>query len=330
MQNTVTDSQDMRAAVLVEPGRFEIRRVAKPQPEPHEVRLRVQGCGICASTLPPFHGREWFDYPLAPGDLGHEPWGIIDACGDDVASVSVGQRVAVLSHKAFAEYDLADAETVVSLPDTLAGQAFPGEAFGCVMNIWRRTEFQPGQTMAVVGVGFLGAALIRLAAAAGARVIAISRSEFSRDQAVAMGAQEVLSLDEPGGVAAAVERLTDGRGCECVIEATGKAEPLNVAGALTAVGGRLVIAGFHQDGPREIDMQLWNWRGIDVINAHERNPAVVVQGMRAAVDAVDAGRLDLEALVTHRYPLQELGPAMTAVQQRAPGLTKAVVLMDGD
>ena len=55
-----------------------------------------------------------------------------------------------------------------------------------------------------------------------------------------------------------------------------------LAGDVTGVRGRLVIAGFHQDGPRTVDLQLWNWRGIDVVNAHERAPAVALDGIRQA------------------------------------------------
>jgi hypothetical protein len=55
----------------------------------------------------------------------------------------------------------------------------------------------------------------------------------------------------------------------------------DLAGELCAERGRLVIAGYHQDGMRQVNVQLWNWRGIDVINAHERDPQAYVDGMRA-------------------------------------------------
>jgi D-arabinose 1-dehydrogenase-like Zn-dependent alcohol dehydrogenase len=118
-------------------------------------------------------------YPTEPGALGHEAWGFVDALGEGVDGVSVGDRVAALSYKSYAEYDLADAEAVVRLPEALAGQPFPGEPLGCAMNILRRCEIEPGQTVAVIGIGFLGAILTKLAADAGARVIAITRRPFS-------------------------------------------------------------------------------------------------------------------------------------------------------
>ena len=92
-----------------------------------------------------------------------------------------------------------------------------------------------------------------------------------------------------------------------MIEAVGQQWPLDLAGELTAERGRLVIAGYHQDGPRQVNMQLWNWRGLDVINAHERDPAVYLAGMRDAAEAVAGGRLDPGTLYTNTYTLEALG-----------------------
>ena len=114
-------------------------------------------------------------FPTEPGGLGHEGWGTIDALGEGVEGVSPGQRVAVLSCNAYAEYDLRSASAVVPLPPAIAGRPFPGEPLGCALNILRRSGIEPGQTVAIVGIGFLGALLTRLAASTGARVIAISR-----------------------------------------------------------------------------------------------------------------------------------------------------------
>ncbi|MBV9010098.1 MAG: L-iditol 2-dehydrogenase, partial [Verrucomicrobia bacterium] len=59
----------MRAAVLTQPRRFEIYEITIPEPRPNELLVRVQGCGICASNIPPFEGRPWFIYPMEPGAL---------------------------------------------------------------------------------------------------------------------------------------------------------------------------------------------------------------------------------------------------------------------
>ncbi|HEX8226036.1 MAG TPA: zinc-binding dehydrogenase [Allosphingosinicella sp.] len=315
----------MRAAVLTGPGRLRIEEVAKPSPGPGQVRIRLEGCGVCASNLTPWAGPEWMTFPTEPGALGHEGWGRIDAVGEGVEGVEEGARVAALSGRAYAEYDLADASALVEIPSALDNIAFPGEPFGCAMSIFRRSAIEPGQTVAVVGIGFLGALLTRLASDAGAHVVAISRRPCSLALAKAMGAAETIVMDDHYAIIERVKALTGGAFCPRVIEAVGKAWPLDLAAELTAEGGRLVIAGYHQDGPRQINMQLWNWRGFDVVNAHERDPAVSVRGMREAVAAAAAGRIDPEPLLTHLYGLDGLGAALDATRDRPPGFVKALV-----
>ena len=178
-----------------------------------------------------------------------------------------------------------------------------------------------------MGIGFLGAILTRLASQAGARVIAISRRPYSLQVAREMGAVETIPMEDHWAILERVKALTDGVFCDRVIEAVGKQWPLDLAAELTREGGRLVIAGYHQDGPRQVNMQMWNWRGFDVINAHERDPRMYVRGLREAVEAVASGRLDPSKLYTHTYPLEELGAALNATRDRPDGFLKALVRM---
>lgn len=284
----------------------------------------LEGCGVCGSNLPVWEGREWFTYPLPPGAPGHEGWGEVLEVGGDVA-VEVGQRVAVLTDGAFASEVTVPESSVVALPAGLDGADFPGEAVGAAWNVARRSGFAAGQDVAVVGVGFLGAIVTALATAAGARVLAVSRRPHSLEVAKAMGAAEVVQLGAREQVGQRLAALTDGRLCDVVVEAVGTQGPLDLAGDLTCAGGRLVIAGFHQDGPRTVDLQAWNWKGIDVVNAHERDERVVADGVRAAADAVVAGAIDLGPLLTHRFPLDQLDRALDAMVERPDGFLKAVV-----
>lgn len=310
----------MRAARIVAPGRLEVAEVPVPEPGASQVRVRVLGCGVCGSNLPVWRGRPWFDYPLAPGAPGHEGWGKVESLGAGVEAGWLGKKVAFLSQHAFAEYDLARADSLVDMP---AGTTvFPGEALACVMNIFERCEIRAEHTVALVGVGFLGALLVQLASRRGARVLALSRRPFALELARRCGAAETLSAADGGAAAARVAALTGGRGCDCVIEAAGEQAALDLAGELVAVRGRLVVAGYHQE-ERRVNMQLWNWRGIDVINAHERDENRYRAGMRAAAAAVSAGVLDPEPLYTHRFALQESAAAFTALGERPAGFLKA-------
>ena len=315
----------MRAAVVTGPGQVRIDEVPLPEPGLAQVRVRLEGSGVCASNLTPWEGPEWMSFPTEAGGLGHEGWGVIDAVGEAVSELKLGDRVAILSGHAYAEHDLADASAVVKLPPDLDGLPFPGEPFGCAMNIFRRSDIQAEQTVAILGIGFLGALLTKLASNAGARVIAVSRRDDSLELARTMGAAETVPMRDHWEIIARVKELTGGRFCDRVIEAVGKQWPLDLAAELTAEGGRLVIAGYHQDGPREVNMQLWNWRGFDVINAHERDPHVAVQGVRDAVEAVRSRLIDPSLVITHRYPLDQLAEALNATRDRPGNFVKAIV-----
>lgn len=318
----------MRAAVWVAPGTVEVQERPLPTPGPGQVRLRLEGAGVCSSNVPVWEGRPWFTYPQEPGAPGHEGWGVVDALGDGVTTLRVGDRVAAITYHAYATHDLAEAAGCVPLPPALDGVPFPGEPLGCALNVYARSGIEAGQTVAIVGVGFLGALLIQLATAEGARVVALSGRPFALDVARQAGADLVVRVQEDhGAVLEQVRAATGGAGCPVVIECTGQQAPLDLAGDLVAVRGRLVVAGYHQDGLRCVNMQQWNWRGLDVINAHERDPQVYTDGIRRAVEAVGAGRLDPQPLLTHRYPLDRLGDALDATRTRPDGFLKAWVAM---
>jgi threonine dehydrogenase-like Zn-dependent dehydrogenase len=317
----------MRAAVIAASRTAEVISTAPPEPGANEIRVRLEGCGVCASSLPVWEGREWFRYPIEAGAPGHEGWGIVDKIGDGVDDVREGERIAFLSGRAFAEYDLTKSDSFVRIPDQLAGRTFPGEAIGCAMNIFRRSDIEEGQTVAVIGAGFLGNLLIQLAKSAGARVIAISRREAARALATQLGADETIPMNDHWQIVGRVKELTEQRGVERVIECVGSQWPLDIANDIIGERGRLVIAGYHQDGPRQVNMQNWNWLGIDVVNAHERSPRNYVRGMQDAVDAVISGRIDPTPLLTHEYALDELGRAMEDVAERPDNFVKGVVLL---
>lgn len=211
--------QRMRAAVLTGPRSATVEWTPRPVAGPGEVRISLEGCGVCASNVTPWEGPDWMVFPTPPGDLGHEGWGTIDAVGAGVQTLAVGDRVAALSFRSYAEYDIAEARACIKLPDELAGMPFPGEPLGCAMNIFRRSDIAAGQTVAIIGIGFLGAVLTRLASDAGARVIAVSRRSSSLDLARAFGADDTIPMDDHSGIIERVRALTGGAVCERAIGA---------------------------------------------------------------------------------------------------------------
>jgi threonine dehydrogenase-like Zn-dependent dehydrogenase len=314
-----------RAAIIENPGCVSVACIAVKEPKATEVRVKLDGCGVCASNLPVWQGRPWFDYPMPAGSPGHEGWGVIDAVGGAVTQFAPGQRVSFMSQNAYAEYDVADEQAVVALPDALRGEPFPGEPLACAINIFERSDIRAGHAVAIVGAGFLGSLLTQLATSIGAAVTMLSRRAYALSLASGAGASEVIESSDIGQARQRALALTSGRGYQRVVEAVGEQSSLTLASDLVAEHGRLVIAGYHQDGLREVNMQQWNWRGIDVVNAHERNMARYTEGMRRAIEAVLDGRMDPFPLITHSLPLESLDGAFELAATRPPGFMKSVL-----
>jgi threonine dehydrogenase-like Zn-dependent dehydrogenase len=194
------------------------------------------------------------------------------------------------------------------------------------MNILRRADIHPGKHVAVIGMGFLGLLLTRLVATSGASVTSLSRRSASLEHARRWGASDTIVMDDHGAAVRRAFEVTAGQGFDRVIEAAGKQWPLDLAGEIVREGGKLVVAGYHQDGPRQVNMQQWNWKGIDVINAHERNRDVCLRGVSEAIEAVESGRLVPDELYTHRYPLAGLDAALRATRDHPEGFVKALVI----
>lgn len=318
------------AATLISPQNFRNTYNAIPHCGPDQVVLEVEGCGICASSLPLWEGRTWFNYPLPPGTPGHEAWGHIIFCGSNVSHLQAGQRVTCLAEQAYQEQLVVDASRVLALPESLAGVPFPGEAIACAMNIFRRADIQADQSVAIIGAGFLGLLLVQLAVDRGAKVFVLSRRECARERAAECGASATFGTDDWWGNAQAVLTLTQGRGCDRIIEAIGLQFALDAATEMIAEYGKLIIAGYHQEGLRQVNMQKWNWKAIDVINAHERDPQRYIEGMRRGIEATVEGRIRPQDLLTHHYSFAELDLAFKAAQERPRGFIKAWASPQGE
>lgn len=102
------ESLQSLTAVLTRPGHFELQSHVLPLCQADQVTVRLEGCGVCASSLPLWQGREWFQYPLPPGVPGHEGWGEIVALGRRAVMINpaleLGKKVTCLGGAAFAQF----------------------------------------------------------------------------------------------------------------------------------------------------------------------------------------------------------------------------------
>ena len=315
----------MEASVIESPKQIKIVETSIPEINNDEVLVRLSGTGLCVSNLPVWEGRPWFEYPSEPGAPGHEGYGVVEKTGSNAKGVSPGDKVALLSYHAYAQFDKAPVSKVVKLPDMFNGTPFLGEPLSCAVNIFNRSNIEKNQTVVVIGAGFIGCLLIQLAKNAGAEVIAVSRRDSSLGFAQKSGADHLVKFEDTQRTAGNIQKAAN-KGISRVIEATGVQQSLDLATEIISEYGTLIIAGYHQDGLRKINMQLWNWKGIDVINAHERDPQIYTEGLKEAIILTNRGVLRPKELITHQFDFREIGSAFKMLHEKPEGFLKGLIV----
>ena len=314
----------MRYSQLIAPRTSEVVEVPTPDPGPGQVLVRVLASGVCASEL-----HHWADgRPGYPHRFGHEPMGTVVAVGPVVTSIREGDRVTGLFKSAYADLCLASESELLPVPDGVAEESALGEPLACLVNAQRRTPVELADRVAVIGLGYMGLGMLQLLKLRGpSRIVAIDVREEARAAAMALGADESYHPSQ----LPEVYKLTNfgdwqsERGFDVVVEGSGTQPGLTLAGEMVCAHGVLSILGYHQGGPRQVDVGMWNWKAIDVVNAHVRRRADLMESMRIGLELTTKGLIDLGALVTHRYALDEVDRAYSDLLKKPPGFIKAVV-----
>jgi 2-desacetyl-2-hydroxyethyl bacteriochlorophyllide A dehydrogenase len=313
----------MRQAVLTGPGEFTIAELPVPEIGPDEVLLRVAACGVCASELDMYQGAAGHaSYPWRPG---HEVSGVVELAGERVAAPAPGDPVAAFVTTAgYGEYVAVPAAHCFPAGDVPLELAL-GEPLACAVNAVELAGIALADDVVVVGAGFMGQLAIRLVQLRGPRqlIVADTRDDALARAAAAGATATVNPAREP--LADTVRELTDGAGADVTVEFTGTQGALEVIGSCTRMSGTLVIAGYHQGPPRQVPLADWNWNAFRIANAHFRDEATILRGMRAGMRLVTSGRLSLEGLVTHRFPLATIDEAFRTAIEKPEGFVKATV-----
>jgi threonine dehydrogenase-like Zn-dependent dehydrogenase len=314
----------MRYSQLIAPRTSEVVEAPAPDPGPSEVLVRVRASGVCASELHP-----WADgRPGYPHRFGHEPMGTVVAVGPEVTRVREGDRVTGLFQRAYADLCLAQEDVLLLVPDGISEESALGEPMACLVNAQRRTPVELADRVALIGLGYMGLGMLQLLKLRGpSRIVAIDVREDARAAAIALGADETYDpsqLPDEYKLTSFSDWESD-RGFDVVVEGSGTQPGLTLAGEMVRVHGLLSILGYHQGGPRQVEVGMWNWKAIDVVNAHVRRRTDLMESMRIGLELTANGLIDLGALVTHRYTLDEVDRAYTDLQEKPPGFIKAVV-----
>ncbi len=303
----------MQVALLNRQG-FELVERPRPICASDQLLVRTLACGVCEGDVHAYRTRSALTEPLL---LGHEGTGEVVAVGSDLDEDAwLGQRVTALGG-AYADYFVATPDAVVRLSSNADPVLALGEPIACCVHASWRFGVQPGDQVAIVGCGFMGLVCMQLARRQGAdHITAFEPIAERREMALQLGAD----------LAHTPERVVE-TPFDVVIEATGVPEALTLSGDLVAEHGRLIIIGYHQSngGQRTVNVQLWNYKAIDVVNGHVRRQDEKWEAMRAGMEQLLAGDLFLEPLVTF-YPLADVEQAFVDIVNRKPGVFKAVLI----
>jgi threonine dehydrogenase-like Zn-dependent dehydrogenase len=223
---------------------------------------------------------------------------------------------------------VAIAENVFPLPDHVSLEAASMlDVYACGVHAVHRVPIRPGDRVCVLGTGPIGMTMGQVARASGARqVVMVGRRDELLQQAIAFGAADAVVNNAKREVGQAIAELTDGEGCDAVYESVGgEATTLGQAVEAAAYGGVIAIIGAFW-GDVSVAYRAANRKEIDLRWCNSYGSWNGVREYQIALDMVAEGRVRAEPLITHRFPLAEIGEAFRAADdKRASGAVKVVV-----
>lgn len=342
----------MKAARLYGVKDLRVEDLTHPRPGPGEALIRIHACGVCPSDLRSYlgvrRGRE-ADGPFTPG---HEWAGTVEAVGEDdggPAVVRVGDRVVadwrsvcgecyqcrrgVFNYcermrrsvrGGFAEYGVAPVNQLRVLPDNVSfEEASFCEPLACIINAHSYTQIPLGGDVVIVGAGPIGLLHLQVALSRGGRVIVSDPLAERLVKARDLGAHDVVVASEGDPVARVME-LTGGHGADAVIVAVGGVEPIRQGLEMAAINGWVnFFAGTYPPADLALDPNLIHYRQLRVTGSHDYTPHHFTTALRL----IQFGIVRVAPLISHRFPLDEVGEAFDTTAERR-GL-KSMVLPDG-
>jgi len=329
----------VRAAIFHGAGQpLTIEDVPRPRPAPHEVLVRVAACGVCHTDLHYIdHGTPTFKPP--PLILGHEVSGTIEEAGEEVSGFAQGDRVlvaAVLScgtceacrtgrenicarsvmlgnhaDGGYAEFVSVGAKDVFHLPAEIPlveGSVIADAVTTPYHAVVNRGRVTPGDWVVVVGCGGVGLNVVQMAAAVGARVVAVDIAPEKLEWALRLGAVHAIDSGNTERVDREV-RAVSGGGAAVAFEVVGKAATQELALDCLGTGGRLVMVGYS---PEKMSLNAGRvmFREMSIVGSLGCRPVDYPR----VIELVRQGRVSVEEVVTHRHALEDIGQALDAAR----------------
>ncbi|MBC8077775.1 MAG: zinc-binding alcohol dehydrogenase family protein [Chloroflexales bacterium] len=337
----------MRAAVAFAPRDIRLGQVPLPELGPHEVRLNVRAVGICGSDIHLFRGEH--PYQVFPMIYGHEFVATVGAVDEAVEGLAPGTPVVVEPLLAcgrcypcrigrynccanlrvigvhrnggLAEHVIVPAERVFPVPNDLPAEvATLCEPFSIGLQAVARGEIGGADRVAILGAGPIGLAVLLIARSRGARVAVIDLLDSRLALARQLGADVTINGARVDA-AAAITEWTDGEGASVVVEATGSARAVESTADLVASAGRIVLVGVTT---KPVTFPGLDFTRKELTIVGSRNSASQFSN---AVRFVSEHRATVAAMITHRFPFDQVVRAFQTADTQPEDVCKAVVMI---
>ena len=312
----------MKKAILHGPRDLRIEEVVLDTSslKPHDVWVRTELTALKIGTdRGNYEGAE--QVPGAPGYprfVGDSNLGTVHGTGSDVTRFRVGDRVVSRApHQS--EYVADESQSIVKVPNGVdLDDAVWAHLYTLSSLCYRKAHFQPGENVAVVGLGVLGLGAVALGPAFGARVVGIGNNDTRLGMARRMGAHEVLLSDDPE-LPGKLDAFTGGAGVDLVILTANPWPAYRTSVDVVRPGGRVAIVSLVGRGEPPLDfnplaMEYFYLKGISLIAVNGRAGYLYPgEGDRFDWDhaceyvlaLMADGRLEPKRLITHRLPYPE-------------------------
>ena len=345
----------MKAIRLYGPGDFRLDDVPVPELGPGQVLLQVLAVGVCGSGVHYFlDGGIGEDKVTEPFVIGHEFSARVAALGPGVSGPPVGTRVAVEpaiscgtcefcqeghpnlcenilfcstppTQGALREYMTHPADLIFPLPNSMNDEEGAVlEPLGIALHAVRLAKLRPGDTIAILGSGPIGLLTLQVAMASGARAAYVTDLVPERlAMAKQFGATATLKVDASGGArdpVAWVMEQTGGRGVDVAFETAWADETPAQAAEVTRRGGKVIMAGIPRENVALFPAHYCRRKGLTIKYVRRMKHT-----FPRAIAMVRDGLLDVQRVVTHRFPLEKAAEAYDLVASYKDGVVKAII-----
>ena len=295
-----------------------MEEIAAPEPGPGEVRLKLEACGINFADTLTIHGK-YQEKPELPFSPGAEVCGVIEALGEGVSGLAVGQRVAALiGNGGTAEAALAPAAACVPVPEGMEAKVAAAFliAYGTShVALDYRARLKPGERLLVLGAaGGVGLTAVEIGKLMGAEVIACARGADRLEVCKAMGADHVIDSASQD-IKAECKALG---GVDVVYDPVGGAQ-FKAAMSACRPEARLIPIGFASGEIPQIPANLLLVKNLDVLGLYwgayrKFKPEVITGSVAQLFGWWAEGKI--KPHVTNVFPLDQANEAIAALAQR--------------